>query len=142
MTINNLQHLSNLVCELSGERNISMLNISSLNLPQPDGTRNSTADTGRYADTWYDEFIDLIYDTPDNVVSLTHEDATLVAYNFEICGKAYHLCAMLHECSHAEGVCIGNGHIANASELVAEWLGNTTLEEHAGSPITEFAMVA
>jgi hypothetical protein len=133
MNLTNKQHVSNLLAAMYGN------NATNINLPKPDGTKNSDNDNRTYATTWSEEFWEVREADPYNTISIAIDGAELYAYNFELDGKPVHLVALDYDTIEPEGVVLLDGHCNNQLDVIDSWLGNTTLAEYENHIILELA---
>ena len=128
MDINNPQHLSNAM------KFVDATNITEIELPPPDGAKNSTGDTRRYADCWWDELVQWGKDHPDTWIGDAKGEvpnaSELIGYHVTINNIPATLVIMSYSQGGFENCVLYPGHLQNMEDLVDAWFGDESIEDY------------
>lgn len=137
MNITNKQHLANLM------HHMDAANATDIHLPAPDCSRNSKGDTGRYSDTWYDEFYALREGDPAHTLCIPGHGVNLYGYKFVLDGRPVCYVSMEYDTVEPRDCAlVDDDGINTPADLVRAWLGNTSLFNHIGEDIIDLARLA
>lgn len=139
MDLSNKQHVADLLSALYGH------NCSDIDLPAPDGCKNSAGDNRVYADTWTAELYDYCDAHPGRCVKLKIDGVQLLGVNFVLEDTPCAIVVMDYDTVEPCGAAMisGDGAILKTPfALVQAWLGDTVLDDYDDlHPIHNFAKV-
>lgn len=127
MDLSNKQHVADLLSALYG------YNCSDIDLPAPDGCKNSTGDNRVYADTWTTELYDYCDAHPDSCASLQIDGVQLLGVKFVLDGTPCAIVVMDYDTVEPCGAAMISGDSAmvrTPRDLMQAWLGDTVLDDY------------
>jgi hypothetical protein len=125
LNFENKQHISDLLKYMYAD------NATDIVLPPSDGRKNSDGDNGNYAPSWYEEYFEERENHPENTISIELDGVGLYAYKFTLDGVKVALISMEYEDAGPRGCALVVDYgIDTQCNLVAEWLGNSRLDEY------------
>ena len=116
MNINNPQHLSNVLNFIDG------VNASGIQLPEPDGTLNSTGEKGPYPDCWWDELVQWGKDHPEEWIGEakgeTPNASELIGYHVSINAIEATLIVLSYSQGGFDNCALVPGHLKTMEDII------------------------